>query len=172
MPEMVLLCGEKEYIRTAVTVEQYRAYTEYMEKNSGDDVRSAFQFNAAIMKMIFGISEREVMKADVVEQLTTAKMIHFVMQQIITPKFLELNPERPDQIEQEKSAFDEYDEENGYNEEDQDDRNIWQVCRDNLDRVIKLCVKGFNDSLSNCMKSDIMSLLDHVAFEIRTINEK
>ena len=40
-----------------------------MEKNNGDDVASAFQFNAAIMKMIFGISEREVLKADVAEQL-------------------------------------------------------------------------------------------------------
>lgn len=33
-------------------------------------------------------------------------------------------------------------------------------------------IKGLNDSLSNVMKSDIMSLLDHVAFEIKTINEK
>lgn len=37
---------------------------------------------------------------------------------------------------------------------------------------VKLCIKGLNDSLSNVMKSDIMSLLDHVAFEIKTINEK
>ncbi len=84
-------------------------------KNGGDDVASAFQFNAAIMKMVFGISEREVLKADVAEQLAAAKMIHFVMQDIITQKFLELNPNRPEESK-EKSAFDEYDEENGYNE--------------------------------------------------------
>mgnify|MGYP006983003246 FL=1 len=157
-----------------MSVEKYRAYTELMEKNGGDDVASAFQFNAAIMKMVFGISEREVLKADVAEQLTAAKMIHFVMQDIITQKFLELNPNRPEEVEQEKSAFDEYDEENGYNEAENqlDDENIWKVCRDNVDRVVKLCIKGLNDSLSNVMKSDIMSLLDHVAFEIKTINEK
>lgn len=157
-----------------MSVEKYRTYTELMEKNNGDDVSSAFQFNAAIMKMIFGISEREALKADVAEQLATAKMIHFVMQDIITPKFLELNPNRPDEVEQEKSAFDDYDEENGYNEAEKqlDDENIWKVCRDNVDRVVKLCIKGLNDSLSNVMKSDIMSLLDHVAFEIKTINEK
>lgn len=157
-----------------MSVEKYRAYTELMEKNSGDDVSSAFQFNATIMKMIFGISERTVLKADVAEQLATAKMVHFVMQDIITPKFLELNPNRPDEVEQEKSAFDDYDEENGYNEAEKqrDEENIWKVCRDNVDRVIKLCIKGLNDSLSNVMKSDIMSLLDHVAFEIKTINEK
>lgn len=157
-----------------MSVEKYRAYTELMEKNSGDDVASAFQFNAAIMKMVFGISEREVLKADVAEQLAAAKMIHFVMQDIITQKFLELNPNRPEEVEKEKSAFDEYDEENGYNEAENqlDDENIWKVCRDNVDRVVKLCIKGLNDSLSNVMKSDIMSLLDHVAFEIKTINEK
>ena len=157
-----------------MSVEKYRAYTELMEKNGGDDVASAFQFNAAIMKMVFSISEREVLKADVAEQLATAKMIHFVMQDIITPKFLELNPNRPDEVEQEKSAFDDYDEENGYNEAENqlDDENIWKVCRDNVDRVVKLCIKWLNDSLSNVMKSDIMSLLDHVAFEIKTINEK
>lgn len=157
-----------------MSVEKYRAYTELMEKNGGDDVASAFQFNAAIMKMVFGISEREVLKADVAEQLAAAKMIHFVMQDIITQKFLELNPNRPEEVEQEKSAFDEYDEENGYNEAENqlDDENIWKVCRDNVDRVVKLCIKGLNDSLSNVMKSDIMSLLDHVAFEIETINEK
>lgn len=157
-----------------MSVEKYRAYTELMEKNGGDDVASAFQFNAAIMKMVFGISEREVLKADVAEQLAAAKMIHFVMQDIITQKFLELNPNRPEEVENEKSAFDEYDEENGYNEAENrlDDENIWKVCRDNVDRVVKLCIKGLNDSLSNVMKSDIMSLLDHVAFEIKTINEK
>lgn len=157
-----------------MSVEKYRAYTELMEKNGGDDVASAFQFNAAIMKMVFGISEREVLKADVAEQLAAAKMIHFVMQDIITQKFLELNPNRPEEVEKEKSAFDEYDEENGYNEAENqlDDENIWKVCRDNTDRVVKLCIKGLNDSLSNVMKSDIMSLLDHVAFEIKTINEK
>lgn len=157
-----------------MSVEKYRAYTELMEKNGGDDVASAFQFNAAIMKMVFGISEREALKADVAEQLAAAKMIHFVMQSIITQKFLELNPNRPEEVEKEKSAFDEYDEENGYNEAENqlDDENIWKVCRDNVDRVVKLCIKGLNDSLSNVMKSDIMSLLDHVAFEIKTINEK
>lgn len=172
MPEIVLMCEEHEYIRTSITVEQYRAYTELMEKNEGEDAKSAFRFNAEIMKMIFGLSVREVMKADVVDQLATAKAIHFIMQEIITPKFLELNPDRPDQVVQEKSAFDEYDEENGYNDEKEGTENIWKICRDNVDRVIKICVKAFNDSVTNCMKSDIMSLLDHVAFEIRTINEK
>lgn len=124
MPEIVLTCGDVEHVRTSVTVEQYRAYTELMEKNAGEDAKSAFWFNAEIMKMIFGISKKEVMKADVVDQLAAAKTIHYIMQEIITPKFLELNPDRPDQIEQEKSAFDEYDRENGYDDIEEQTENI------------------------------------------------
>lgn len=168
------MCAEHEYICTSVSVEKYRAYTELMEKNDGDDARSAFSFNTAIIKMVFNISEREVLKADIAEQICCAKMIHFVMQDIITQKFLELNPNRLDEAEQEVSAFDEYDEKNGYNEAENqiDNENVWRICRDNVDRIIKLCIRGLNDTLSNVMKSDIMSLLDHVAFEIKTINEK
>lgn len=143
-----------------------------MEKNIGEDTQAAFLFNVAIMKMIFDTSEKEILKASIIEQLVTAKMIHFVMQDVITPKFLKLNPSKSNEVKQEKSGFDEYDEENGYNEVDYDNENIWKVCRDNVDRVVKLCIKGFNDSLSNCMKSDIISLLGHLAFEIKTINEK
>lgn len=171
---MTLMCMGKEHICASVSVEQYRAYTELMERNSGDDAVSAFQFNVEIMKMIFGISGREVLRADVAEQLAAVKIIHFVMQDIITPKFLDLSPNKADEIEREKSAFDEYDEENGYNEDEKsiDNESIWKLCRDSVDRVIKLCIKGLNDSMSNVMKSDIISLLSHVAFEIKTINEK
>ena len=172
MPEMLLLCGDKEYTGTAVTVEQYRKYTELMEKNTGTEAQDAVWFDTIIVKTFFNIPESEVKKADVVELLTSAKMIHFVMQDMITPKFLELNPDRPEQVVQEKSAFDEYDEENGYNDTPEEaNRNVWKVCRENTDRVIKLCIKAFGDSVTNIMKTDIMSLLDHLVFEIGTMHE-
>ena len=49
MPEIVLTCGDAEHVRTSVTVEQYRAYTELMEKNAGEGAKSAFWVNAEIM---------------------------------------------------------------------------------------------------------------------------
>lgn len=169
MPELTLMCGEKEVICTSVSCKMYRRYTEIMEKNDSETAADAFEVNQVILKEIFRVSERELKKADVLEQLTAIKKIHFTMQDIITKKFLDLNPEHPEQ--QEKSAFDEYDEEEGYNETEQQE-NIWKVCRDNLDRVVKLCIRAFNDSYTQVMESDIMSLLDYVAFEILTINEK
>lgn len=169
MPELTLLCGDEEHVCTTVSVKMYRKYTEFMEQNNGNRARDAFLLNSEILKEFFKISSRELQKAEVEEQLVAAKMIHFVAQEIVTKKFLELNPERPE--EQEKSAFDEYDKENGYTELEEAE-NVWKICRENLDRVVKLCIRAFNDSYTKCMESDIISLLDYVKFEIATINEK
>ena len=169
MPEMVLSCSEGEYVCRSVSVGLYRKYTEIMERNEGESAADAVRCNSLILRTVFRISSRELSKINAVEQLKAAKAVHFVMQEGGTPKFLELNPEQSQQ--QEISAFDEYDEEEGYNEEEETE-SIWRVLRENVDRVVKLCIRSFHDSYSKCMESDIMSLLDYVAFEIRTIKEK
>ena len=143
---------------------------EHGEK--AEDIEKIFAFNAQIIKILFDVPESVILQADVMEQLAAAKAIHFVMQDIITPKFLELNPERPELVSEEKSAFDEYDEENGYNDLRENNKNVWQICRENLDRVVKLCVKGFNASIIECMQTEIISLLDHLKFELATVKEK
>lgn len=143
---------------------------EHGEK--AEDIEKIFAFNAQIIKILFDVPESVILQADVMEQLAAAKTIHFVMQDIVTPKFLELNPERPELIPEEKSAFDAYDEENGYNDLPENTKNVWQICRDNLDRIVKLCVKDFNASITECMQTEIISLLDHLKFELATIKEK
>ena len=169
MPEMTLLCGDKEYTRAAVSVGLYRRYTEIMERCEDADRKAVFQANEILLKEVFGISSRELNRADVAEQLTAVKTIHFIMQEIVTKKFLDLNPEHPEK--QERSVFDAYDEENGYNEIDKT-VSVWQTCRDNLDRVVKLCIRAFNDSYTSVLSTDIMSLLDYVAFEIANMKKK
>lgn len=169
MPELMLLCGCDEHVCVAVTVSQYRKYMEIMERDDGAGAAAAMRLNEAVLKTVFNVSSRELNRAEVVDYLTAAKTIHFVMQEIITKKFLDLNPEHPEK--QEKSAFDDYDEENGYNEADSV-VSIWRTCRDNVDRVVKLCIRAFHDSYTTVMNADIMALLDYVAFEIATINEK
>ena len=36
---------------------------------------------------------------------------------------------------------------------------------------MKLCIRLMKNSYQDCMEADIMSLLDYVAFEIRTLKE-
>ena len=171
MPEMVLICGDVEHVVSTISVNQYRAYAEIMERCEGkDDATSAVVAGELILKTVFGITTREIRRAKVADYFAALKIIHFVMQEIITKKFLELCPDKPE-TQTEKSAFDEYDEENGYNETDEQ-INIWSICRENVDRVIKLCLRAFHDSYSAVSSAEIIPLLDYVAFEIRTADKK
>ena len=171
MPEMVLLCGDESFTCTAVSVKSYRRYTEIMERNTGESAAEAFDANMQILKEVFSVTGNTLSKADAVAILSTSKMIHFVMQDVIGRKFLELNPERAEPEEREESAFDEYDEENGYNDLEAERKNIWKILRDNLDRVVKMCIRVMKNSYQDCMDADIITLLDYVAFELRTIKE-
>ena len=172
MPEMTLPYGEDERICAAVSVRQYRRYTEIMEQNVTESIEDAVEANARILSEIFGVPMTQIRKMDAEDVMTAAKQVHFVMQDVITQKFLDLNPEHPEAVEKEASAFDEYDEENGYNDDGaQEERNFWQICRENVDRVVKLCIRLMKNSYQDCMEADIMSLLDYVAFEIRALKE-
>lgn len=170
MPELILPCGSEEHVCTAISVKMYRRYTEIMERNESGSAQDAFEANVQILSEVFGISSRKVEQAEVEDVTAAAKQIHFLMQEVITPKFLNLNPEHPERVEKEKSLFDEYDEENGYTEEETQE-SIWKVCRENTDRVVKLCIRLLKNSYEQCVKSDIISLLDYVAFEIDTLKE-
>lgn len=171
MPELTLLCRDEEYVCQVVTVGMYRRYTEIMERGEDESFVKAFEANIQILKEMFDVTTRQLKQGNAMELLAAAKSVHFVMQDIVTLKFLELNPERPETVEQEKSAFDEYDEENGYNDEIEEQHNIWKTCRENVDRVVKMCIHVMKNSYKQCMESDIMSLLDYVKFEIRTVKE-
>lgn len=169
IPEIYIACGNERHFVNNITVGQYRKYTKLMKQNDGEHLSDAMFFNQKIAQEVFGsrMSLEELGETDIVEVMVAAKSIHFVMQEIITPKFLELMDEP---VEQEKSAFDDYDRENGYDEIDS--RNIWEVCSDNIDRVIQIAIKLLNNSYSQCLETDIVALLDYMKFAIKTINEK
>ena len=116
IPELYITCSEKRLFANFITVKQYRRYAEFMQKNNGEKLSEAMFFNLKIIQEIFGnrISLEEIGKADVVEIMTAAKSVHFIMQEVISPKFLELTDDEP--MQQEESVFDKYDLENGYEE--------------------------------------------------------
>ncbi len=99
MPELILPCGHKEYVCTTISVEMYRRYTEIMERNDSDSIRDAFEANTKILMVVFGARQREVEEADPEDVLSAVKEIHFMMQDVITKKFLDLNPEHPEKIQ-------------------------------------------------------------------------
>lgn len=148
----------------------YRMYMEIMSKTEGCERADMLYYNMRIIQVVFenNISLRELESMDIVELMTTVKTIHFVMQEIITPKFQTLQGGQ--QIIIEESAFDDYDMENGY--ETEDDRNIYEICLENTDMIVKTAIRVLNNSYSQCMKADITDLIRYIKYEIDSMNDK
>lgn len=172
IPEIEVTCSGKRYFINSITVEQYKKYVSLMEKNSTEKFSGVMFFNKKIMQEMFGneLSLAAVGEIDAVEFLTAIKTVHFIMQNIVAEKMLSIV--EVEQVEKEASAFDDYDRENGYEDEDeQPEENQWKVCGEIVDRVVKIAIRLLKNSYSQCMKENIVTLLDYLKFELDTINE-
>lgn len=170
IPEIEITCRGGKYFVNSITVEKYKKYLNLMEKNNSDRFADAMFFNKKIMQELLGneISLAELGEVEAVDFLTAVKAVHFTMQSIVTERMLNIIEVEP--VEKEKSAFDEYDRENGY-EDEQPEENQWKVYVGIVDRVVKIAIRLLKDSYSQCMKEDIVALLDYLKFELDTINE-
>lgn len=172
IPEIEVTCRGKRYFINSITVEQYKKYISLMEKNSTEKISGVMFFNTKIVQELFGneLTLAEIGEIDAVEFLTAIKTVHFIMQNIVAEKMLSIV--EVEQVEKEASAFDDYDRENGYEDEDeQPEENQWKVCGEIVDRVVKIAIRLLKNSYSQCMKENIVTLLDYLKFELDTINE-
>lgn len=143
-----------------------------MGKNETETVSEANFINKKILQKLLSnkVSIAEIGKIDAIEFLVSMKTVHFIMQDILMEKML--NVVEVQQIEKEKSAFDDYDRENGYEDEpEEEENNRWKICGEIMDRIIKLAIRLLKNSYSQCMKEDIEELLNYLKFELDTINE-
>lgn len=140
-----------------------------MEKNKSEDMLENIYFNLRILQELYEDrpTMTELRTVDMGQFLRAANAAHFVMQEIVTAKFRELADEPPEEVQ--KSAFDDYDKENGY--EDEESKSVWRALKENVDRVVKIATRVLNTGYKECMESDIMQLLDYVRFEIDTVEE-
>lgn len=150
----------------------YRAYCDLMSKDPNTDLLESMYFNMRILQELY--TERPTMEelrtVQVSQMLKATNAVHFVMQQIVTPKFDALSDMEP--VEVEKSIFDDYDKENGYTEEENRNQgNVWNALKENVDRIVKIGTRVLNTGYGECMQSDIMSLLEYVKFEVDTAGE-
>ena len=166
IPEITITCSTGKVFINNITVEQYKKYAALMEKNGSDKIKDALFFNKRIIQEIFGnrMSLDELGEVDVIEFLTAAKGIHFIMQDIVSDALLNI-------VEKEASAFDEYDRENGYEDEEQEEQNTLKICGEIVDRVTKIAIRLMRESYGQCMKENIIELLKYLKFELETVNE-
>ena len=149
-PEVELECAGACSTPETVTVLQARLYCDYMRrieaaKTSGQAVRENLQLLA--------------------EFFNASKTLHFVMQQIVLPKFAALSSEPPEPIE--KSIFDDYDAEQdaqaGYVDETAD---RWLICKQNVEAVTRLAIRVLRESYTDAQREPLGRLLEYVAYEI------
>lgn len=143
-----------------------------MSKNSSDNVLENIYFNMRILQELYPEHPTlsELKTVEMGQFLRATNTVHFVMQSIVAAKFNELSDEPP--VKMEKSAFDEYDKENGYEDDETETAaDIWRALKESVDRVVKIGTRVLNTGYDECMKSDIMSLLEYVKFEIDTVDE-
>ena len=116
IPEIEFTCNGEKHFLNSITTEQYKRYIVLMEKNTSERSEDAIYFNKRIVQELFGnkFSMGAIGEMDIIEFMTASKTIHFIMQQIIGDKLLNMVDVEP--VEKEESAFDEYDRENGYEE--------------------------------------------------------
>lgn len=150
-------------------MEQYRKYASLMEHSSSERFRDAITLSKRIIQELFPeLSLADLGTCDAIELLATSAQIHRIMQDIIGEKLLKIV--EVEQVDREESAFDEYDLENGY-EDEPENTNPWRLCQEIVDRIVKIAIRLLNNSYSQCMKEDIISLVDYLKFELDTINE-
>lgn len=116
------------------------------------------------------ISKKDIEKMSVVDTITAAEEINFIMRNAVIKKINDcFGSETTDK---EKSAFDEYDIENGYVDDDEQE-SVWESCSNLINSIVRMAMKVFNDSFSSVMKADIIELIDQIKYEIDALrNEK
>ncbi|WP_349401361.1 hypothetical protein [Clostridium perfringens] len=71
----------------------------------------------------------------------------------------------------EKSAFDDYDRENGYLDEELEE-NIYDNHLTVINNIIQYSINNFKNSLDATLKMNIFDLLDYIEFDINNKNEE
>lgn len=151
-----------------ITVQQAKRYVKAM-LDTADSVQAVLKMATRMLPELFdSLRPADVIRASVAEVLTVVKGLHFIMQEVVLPQFAILSDEPP--VEREASVFDEYDEENGYT--DEDEVSVWETCLENIEAVTQAAIKIMRQSYTDTMKEELVPLLEHLRWEIDHQSEK
>ncbi|HAT4130505.1 hypothetical protein ACNUKZ_07795 [Clostridium perfringens] len=110
------------------------------------------------------------------EQLEKEDVLDIIYIYLLIKKYIEnineriLNVLKIDQEEKEESAFDDYDEEYGYNaleENEEIEKDIYDSYLNILNVIFKLAKNELNMNIKESYEIDIYELLDYLDFELK-----
>jgi len=130
-----------------------------------EDENDLLYLYSAVIRVVFNdrIEEEEIEQLDVAEVISTFKAVAEIVDASVNEKIRNISDllNGSQQVEDQGSAFDEYDRENGYIEEHSQEE-IWETYRNALDNILQICIKNMRNSL----ESDLSDLLDYVVFQV------
>lgn len=116
---------------------------------------------------MFNLSKSNLDKMDITDILVLNEFLKLYIYNTINKKLEEIN--NINKIETKKSLFDEYDEENGYVEEDKE--SPYKIMKDNINYFIKYGNVNCKTSLKDLYEMNLYDLLDYLRFNIIYENE-
>ena len=134
-----------------------------------EDENDLLHLYSAVIRVVFNdrIEEEEIEQLDVAEVISTFKAVAEIVDASVNEKIRNISDilNGSQQVEDQGSAFDEYDRENGYIEEHSQEE-IWETYRNALDNILQICIKNMRNSYKDCLESDLSDLLDYVVFQV------
>lgn len=134
-----------------------------------EDENDLLYLYSAVIRTIFNdrIEEEEIEQLDVAEIVNTFKAIAEIVDASVNEKIRNISEllSGGQSEAYEGSAFDEYDRENGYTDEENREE-AWMSYGKALDNILQICIKNMRNSYRDCLESDLSDLLDYVVFQV------
>lgn len=148
-------------------MQQVKRYAEIMRDmdDAAESPKAAVRSMTRLLSDCYGVLRpSDALRASVVEVVTAAKTLHFVVQEIVLPSFRLLSDEP--EVERQASVFDRYDEEEGYNDEPGAKISPWAACLESIETITQATIKIMHQSYSDTMKEEMVPLIQHLKWEI------
>lgn len=118
-------------------------------------------------KVVEAITDIDVSGMDIREINEMFVEISCMINDVIIPRIQDIIDmlNGTDGIEKEKSAFDDFDAENGY-EEQVTDAEVYESHLDAINSIIQIAMNQMHNSYKECLDSDLEDLLDYTIFQI------
>lgn len=93
--------------------------------------------------------------------------LQLYIEEYVLNKLIEIGKiNKVDEVKKEKSFFDDYDIENGYEECQQEDKNVYEKSIYTINCLIKYAIRELKMSYRNCIKCNLSEMLDYILYNL------
>lgn len=118
-----------------------------------------------IITLMFGVRRDSLEKTDIFKIYASNIQIQLYIQEIINNKFIKIAEMNGEIVEQKGSAFDEFDEENGYINKEEE-KNVYERYKETLNYILRYSINALNNSYKESIECNLAEMLDYIIFNL------